>query len=438
MPSSAPRFQAWIAEKLRPLFGGKVSVTKPLTDVPPHDVKRVRRAMRAQFDALAHTLEHAPDDRKAEIIAAGGWDAYQARALVRHGELTTLVAEHKAPAELVRIAGVSADQAGRWLTVQAAEAAELATLAPIALQAAPAPEMSLDGLFDLWVRVKAPKITRKHKSTLGLFKAYMGANIDFRRVTRKDCRGFCDHLTQTGHTGIGAVKHMDALRGMFSAAVARDFIDANPAAGIKPDGDVKRGRGVPFTGPELVTILDKAAATKFGGKRHDAVLWLLRLAVWTGCRINELAQLRKDDVGVESGVARIWVREGEGQSVKTGDDRKVPLHPSIADAFLAYAKASTGEFIFDCFPNGEKGRAAWLICNFPSFRRDVCGITRPKVVLHSMRHRFKDACTNAGVSEERCRAMMGHSAGDVHSRYGQGAGLKQLAADVARLEPLAD
>jgi integrase len=448
--NSAPRYMRWIPEPLQPLFNGKTRLTKQLKPMDEREVARTLRAIGARDDQLFRTLERLPAERKEEIRAAGGIEAIRARynALTGDGP-DDLIPEEFLLSDDFSDLGITSDDPRAdqvrlgmlaQLKEQRAEAAERAAfvqrIAPLMLQAAPAPEMGLEGLFDLWVRVKAPKITRKHKSTLALFKACLARDVDFRSVTVNDVQGFCDHLRDTGHSPIGQVKHLDALRGLFSAAIPRYRKD-NPGRGVKPEGKVKRGKGVPFTGPELSVIMAQAEATRFGGKRHVAVMWLLRLAVWTGARINELAQLRKDDVAVESGVARIWIREGDGQSVKTGDDRKVPLHPSIADAFLAYAKVSKTDFIFDCFPNGEKGRAAWLICNFPSFRRDACKIDG-KATLHGMRHRFKDACTNAGVAEERCRALMGHSASDVHSRYGQGAGLKQLAADVAKLEPFAD
>jgi integrase len=134
----------------------------------------------------------------------------------------------------------------------------------------------------------------------------------------------------------------------------------------------------------------------------------------------------------------IWIRATHPQqSVKTGP-RKVPLHPAVAAEFLAYAKASKSDFIFDAFPFSKvNGRANWLINKFSAFRRDVCSITNDGLTLHSIRHRFVDACRNAGVAEERAKALVGHSNG-IHGRYGQGAGLALLAADVARVNPLSD
>ena len=38
---------------------------------------------------------------------------------------------------------------------------------------------------------------------------------------------------------------------------------------------------------------------RLGGDRHEAIIWALRLLVWTGARLEEIFQLNKDDVKEE-------------------------------------------------------------------------------------------------------------------------------------------
>jgi integrase len=431
------------------LFGFRNAYSEYVAPGDAMAVRRAKAAAKLRHQALFDKVQRLPDDVKAKIAANGG-DVLKLQD--RIAELEDHVA-HAIP-----LAKLMAPDTSTWLQSgtpmtsaqvdylrvkmvqwQEENRAKLAALQPIALQAAPAQEYTLEALYALWVRVKAPKVERKHRATLTLFKAYLGSDVDYRQVTTADVQGWCDHLAQTGHTGIGATKHLDNLRGLFSASVPRHRQD-NPAKGVKPEGKVVKGKRQSFTGAQLAMILDRAKATRFGGKRHVEVLWLLRLAIWTGARINELAQLRKDDaVTTESGVALIHIREGEGQSVKTGDARKVPLHSSIAAEFLAYAKSSKRDFIFGAFSDDKNnGRAAWIISNFRAFLDNKCGLTDRKMTLHSIRHRFHDAMDNAGIAIERQHVIVGHKAGDVHSKYGQVAGLRQLAADIEKLEPFAD
>lgn len=454
MPSTKPRQLTWIPDRLRAFFGNRTAVSEHLNT--PSDARSIMRAKRAaelDHHRMFDTVDRLPVEIKAKIIEHGG-DVLKLRDRVEwlRGVLAppdpqfTAAVRASVDHALTRIGAprhdprafnpASAELRHAIGVMKADAAVELKALEPIALKASPAAEFTLDGLFAIWVRVKAPKIERKHRASLALFKAYLG-DRDFRTVTTADVQGWCDDLAQSGHTYTTQKKHIENLQGLFSAVVPR-YMPASPAKGVKPDGRAVKARKGSFTGAQLSSILTHAEATNFGGKRRVETLWLIRLAIWTGARINELAQLRKSDVGVESGIARIHFPAVENMAGKTGS-RKVPLHPTVADAFLAYAQGSASEYIFGAFKDDpNNGRAGWLISNFRGFLDDACGITDRKLTLHSIRHRFHDALDNAGIAMDRQHVLVGHAGGDVHSRYGQGAGLKQLALDVAKLDPFSD
>jgi integrase len=295
----------------------------------------------------------------------------------------------------------------------------------------PDPKWSLDALYDLWVK-KGWKITRKHKATLELLKAFLPDAPDFRTIPPQDIWRFQEHLPTLGLKWASQHNHLKNLRGLFSAAIPRYRKD-NPAAGIKPDGQPHKSNKEAFTGAQLRCVLALAENRKFGGKRHTEVMWLIKLAIYTGARINELAQLRKTDV-FSKPVPYIHIREGgNGQSVKTGKARKVPLHFAVAD-FVNCAKVSETDFIFDMFPDDDVNhRAGWLIANFGVFLRKVCKITDRNVTLHSTRHRFTDAGRNAGISEQRIKELK-----DGVKGYGSGTDIRELAKSVELMNPLAD
>ena len=237
---------------------------------------------------------------------------------------------------------------------------------------------------------------------------------------------------------VTVVKYLECIRGLFSAAVDKVKIAANPGASIKPDGKVKKGKRDSWTGAEVRKILRRAQWVRLGGDRHEAIMWALRLLVWTGARLEEIFQLNKDDVRVESGVPFVWIRPArEGQSTKTESVHKVPLHPDVA-AFVDYAKTRPGEWVFGEFTRHPiKGRGHYLSQVFTSFRRKHVSES-PKKTLHSLRHRFKDVLDNADISLERQRVLRGACATEVIQKYGQGAGLRKLWADVQKLRPFED
>ena len=302
-------------------------------------------------------------------------------------------------------------------------------------------EFSFDGLFALWVKVRAPKIERKHASKIQLFKSVIG-DVDYRTVTQSHAAKFRDHLASMGITKASQHNYLTVVRSMFSAAVSENKLPSNPISGVTVHGKRQNGKAHedrPFTGAEERLILEKAVETKFGFKRHVEAMWMLRLLAWTGARPKEIAQLRKRDVYVELGVPLIHIREEQPlQSVKTSDPRKVPLHRAVAD-FVAYAKDADDDFIFARFPHDKNnGRSSWLTSRFGRFLRETCGIEERKKTLYSFRHRFIDATRNAGMPEEMSKALTGHSTGDVHGKYGRGAGLRTLAEAMAKVDPLSD
>ena len=66
------------------------------------------------------------------------------------------------------------------------------------------------------------------------------------------------------------------------------------------------------------------------------------LALYTGCRLEELCQLYTDDVQVRDGVPCIVVQATRpDQSVKTGEKRTVPfIRSSFEEGFLEYVEGS--------------------------------------------------------------------------------------------------
>ena len=88
-------------------------------------------------------------------------------------------------------------------------------------------------------------------------------------------------------------------------------------------------------------------------------------------------------------------------------------------AYAAKAGNRDRVFIGLAYTKGS-GYGGWLSSHFLKFRQEVCGITRPKVALHSIRHAYIDATINVGIPDEVSRAIVGHAGKGVHARYGRG------------------
>jgi integrase len=205
---------------------------------------------------------------------------------------------------------------------------------------------------------------------------------------------------------------------------------ADPFANMRlGKGEVRRG-GAPFEPAELTAIFGTPVFTEGArptGGKGDAVFWLPLLALVTGARLGELAGLRASDVAhdptIEAQCIYITADAKAGKRLKTKQSaRAVPIHPQLTEVGFLKFVASQAK---------ARGKDAWL---FPEIAPGTTGtrafskwfgryigehgVTDAAKVFHSFRHNFTDALRAAGVGEDVSRALVGHTQGGVHGRYG--------------------
>lgn len=221
---------------------------------------------------------------------------------------------------------------------------------------------------------------------------------------------------------------------------------SNPfGKGLRLAIDDREGDGrEPFSAADLTAIFSTAIyrqgqRPKGGG--GEAAFWLPAIALLSGARQAELAQLRLMDLAQdpESGVWHFDI----GRNVKTATSvRKVPVHPElIRMGLLRYrgtmAKGGTDQQA-PLWPHVESdgsGRQAgpWSKW-FNRHLRTKAGVTDRRKVFHSFRHSFKRMARDAGLSEEMHDALTGHAGGGVGRTYGSGFGLKALVDAIAKVD----
>lgn len=164
------------------------------------------------------------------------------------------------------------------------------------------------------------------------------------------------------------------------------------------------------------------------------MVWLPLLGLLTGARLEELAQLRVDDVGFAEGSGHyLHITDVDAtQHVKTAESRRrIPLHPALVNAgFMRYvarmAEAGQARLFPDLRPD-SKGRWSGNWSKFwGRYAREVIGIKDPRKVYHSFRHLFKDLLRETECRDEVSDVLMGHSDGSMGRRYGSETGLYPL------------
>ncbi|MDB2407986.1 site-specific integrase [Jannaschia sp.] len=180
--------------------------------------------------------------------------------------------------------------------------------------------------------------------------------------------------------------------------------------------------GPVFTGCRSERFRAQAGDTDMSG---TSWFWLPLLGLLTGARLNELCQLHLEDIDEEDGVAFLRLREGqEGQRIKSGTGRLVPLHPELIDVgILRYAEAQRRSGAKRLFPSLNVGSTGYYSDrpskDFTAYLRGINAKT-DKTSFHSFRHGFKDACRSGGVQPDIADILQGHSLHGMAGRYGDG------------------
>lgn len=287
-----------------------------------------------------------------------------------------------------------------------------------------------DDLFSLW---KATSLSRRESTTEDYGRIFHEfANCINHRplgdISRRDVIGFRDRLIEKGQSPITASRKIGVLKTIFLTAVDHELMPANPADGIRMHSKTQVKQRIAFAADDLVRKFNSAIYTEGfvpRGAGREAAYWLPLLALFTGARVEELAQLLVENVRYVPGLGHyldITDEAGHAKLKNVASRRRIPVHQTlITCGFLDYAaevgKRST--FLFPDLKSNPRGRLAGYFTNFFShYLRGTIGISDTRKVFHSFRHTFKDVCRAVGIEESVHDALTGHTGTGVGRRYG--------------------
>ncbi|HEX9463343.1 MAG TPA: tyrosine-type recombinase/integrase [Alphaproteobacteria bacterium] len=222
---------------------------------------------------------------------------------------------------------------------------------------------------------------------------------------------------------------LSGLKTVFGWGVKNRKVTVNPAAGITiAVAEKPKVRPKGFTDTEAAAILRHARNYKPGKaeypKTSAAKKWTPWLCAYTGARIGEMVQLRKNDLRREGKVWLIRITPEAG-TVKGRRMREVPLHPQLVElGFPAFVeKASDGYLFFNAAKGKWRGPWQAVKNRVGEFVREVVSDPNAKP-NHGWRHRFITQARQHGIDQELWRMITGHTGEGVDERdYGDPAGL---------------
>jgi len=294
---------------------------------------------------------------------------------------------------------------------------------------------SLTGIVtDWWKEAQAagvkPSTYESYRNTVNNFVAFLGHD-DALQVTPMDVVGFKAHRLASINPRTGkpisakTVKDSDlaGLRTIFEWAKPNRGLPSNPAADITIQlRKRRRTRLAGFTDEEAKALLDAADAHERGNERPKtfaAKRWVPWLCAYTGARVGEMAQLRKQDVW-QAGDHWVVHITPEAGTVKTDEARDVVLHEHlIAKGFPAFVQGCEDGHLFVTPAKGGDvlGPLQGVKNRLAEFARET--VKDPRVQPnHGWRHRFKTVARSVGMDGRVVDAIQGHAPRTAGDDYG--------------------
>ncbi|KAB7739539.1 tyrosine-type recombinase/integrase [Parvibaculum sedimenti] len=257
-------------------------------------------------------------------------------------------------------------------------------------------------------------------------------------------------------------KRLGDLKTFFRWLHSNAYITTNPIDGVSATPPSKnastRQKRYPFSIGDLKKIFQSQAFLDLSahrGLRTDDDLseahkyWLPLLALFTGCRMAELAQLQCADLVTLEGSLFLRITEevkaetkdrSLRKSVKNaGSDRLMPVHPELIklgfDKFVAAAKASTNDRLF---PGCERSKADGSFTPYSKFFARFLkriGVKKDQMLaFHSFRHNFEDAMREAGLDQHIRYRLAGRADNHSSAGYGNGHRPARLLEEISKIQ----
>lgn len=222
--------------------------------------------------------------------------------------------------------------------------------------------------------------------------------------------------------------HLGNLHAFFKWAVANGYAVANVFEGMqvkaaKRPRDERRGS---FSAEQLQTMFRHLTENPDGLVRRDVHKWGTLIAMFSGMRVNEVAQLDTGDIKEDGGVWHFDITKvgDERKSLKNeASQRRLPMHKRLIECgLLEYIAAQRDagqrrlfhELSYSEMNHYGRNLGRWVNESF----LPALGIKSSLLTCHSFRHTMATRLAQANAPERHVPAIMGHlQAGMTYGTY---------------------
>jgi len=270
-------------------------------------------------------------------------------------------------------------------------------------------------------------------SALNLMLTTLG-DQQISQITRIDCISCRDRLlngsertpssTATSRAPKTVNQYIRLLSSVFKLAVDQGVLFKNPAERLTLPLSIKPMQQRNAYSPAQIQLILKNLPEQ--SCDYPERYWMPVIALYSGLRREEIAQLSWSDIIEKDGIACFDIN-GEHLKTKTST-RLVPVHPELIKlGFLDYVentkmlsedRADTA-YLFPAINTDRYGRRGrWFGEWYSKFLRENIGLNDPKLTFHSFRHTFATALKHAEVDGSMMAELLGHTMhGETFGRY---------------------
>jgi len=282
-------------------------------------------------------------------------------------------------------------------------------------------------LFRLLPHVPASRTKIKAFKGLSLTRIIEAADAaaePIQRLSQKSCTDYVIHV-----------------QSLLNWASREELLPQNPAKGLNAPATARAGTAKkPFTATQLQTLFAAPPYAPTPSELpEEGRYWLPLIALFTGMRSGEIAQLGTTDIEEVDGV--LCIRLTDPKTLKTqGSVRDVPIHSELRRLglhLLVRHRREAGEPLLfpDVRPNGKEDRSSEFSKVFRKMLNAV-GLADPSLTLHSFRHTFAHALVAVQTPQAVAEALQGwggRKPKNMFAHYGGRPPLRQLAEAVERV-----
>lgn len=282
-------------------------------------------------------------------------------------------------------------------------------------------------LFRSLPRVPASRTKMKAYQGMSLQEVIQAAEKSSGPVVRLSAKSCADYVIH--------------IQSVLNWASREDLLPKNAAKSLSAPNTARVGTVRKPFAPELLQRLFSAPPylARTDQTPQDGRYWLPLIALFSGMRSGEIAQLTASSIEEVDGI--LCIRLTDSHLLKTQESvRDVPVHSELLRlgfGELSEKRKATGETLLfpDIRENGKSDRSSEFS---KTFRRMLvgAGIQDPSLTMHSFRHTFAHALVAAKVPLATAEALQGWGGKkprNMFAHYGGRPPLSQLAEAVEQV-----